>query len=566
MRTSPAISFFLGLLLSQWLLPAETATRSDRPGDKSSASVQIEPPSGYQNSPFSITLSSPVPRVAILFTTNGTDPDLKSGIRYQHPISIKGTTIIQAAGFLDGAIVGRATARTYLFIPDILRQRGDQFPANWGTNGGRAVPASYAIAEDTAQEPASRSAFVEGIKSLPTLSLIADPEKLFGGGHGIYSHPMERGSAWECSAAVEMVDSNGDSGFNTICGLRIHGASSRSPEESPKHSFRLRFRRRYGLGELNFPLFGKEKPAEFDTLILRAGNNNSWLHSDGTERQRADYLRDQWMRDTLRAMGYPAPRGAFVHLYLNGLYWGVYNLCESPGPGFEEKGKAGYDFRKGAKTKSGDASAWETVLELANSGLTDERNYQSITNQVDLAQFADFMILNFYAGNTDWDRSANWYAVRPRAPAGKFRFFVWDAERSLEDLHANTLGFDDDESPARLFQRLSENDNFRRLFAERVRQWLLGDGVLAPGSAAERYRILARNVEKAMAAEAARWGNYRRRVDRYKTGPYKFYTVAGDWQPEVDRLLTQYFPQRTSIVLDQFRERGIFPVEAGLDK
>jgi hypothetical protein len=70
---------------------------------------------------------------------------------------------------------------------------------------------------------------------------------------------------------------------------------------------------------------------------------------------------------------------------------------------------------------------------------------------------------------------------------------------------------------------------------------------------------LAKGLEKAMAAEAARWGSYRQAVHPYKTGPYETYTVNSHWEPEVQRLLTEYFPRRLGILLDEFRQRGLFP-------
>ena len=85
----------------------------------------------------------------------------------------------------------------------------------------------------------------------------------------------------------------------------------------------------------------------------------------------------------------------------------------------------------------------------ADSGISDARGYQAIGQHLDLPEFVDYLILNLYAGNSDWDRSANWCAARPRIPSGKFQFFVWDAERTLEELAADTTDFDDDESPPR---------------------------------------------------------------------------------------------------------------------
>jgi len=51
-------------------------------------------------------------------------------------------------------------------------------------------------------------------------------------------------------------------------------------------------------------------------------------------------------------------RGHFVHLYLNGLYWGVYNLCENPGPDLAGRANpnaaTGFDVRKASKMEAGD--------------------------------------------------------------------------------------------------------------------------------------------------------------------------------------------------------------------
>src|SRR5687767_11024948 len=40
------------------------------------------------------------------------------------------------------------------------------------------------------------------------------------------------------------------------------------------------------------------------------------------------YLEDQWCYASLAEAGYPAAHGTLVHVYLNGLYWGIYSLFE----------------------------------------------------------------------------------------------------------------------------------------------------------------------------------------------------------------------------------------------
>jgi hypothetical protein len=525
--------------------------------------VVFDHPGGFYQSAFALALSAPAEGVMIYYTTNGASPQPASAILYTQPLAINSTTIVRAAAFSQGTNLTGTAARTYLFVPDILRQTGAQFPRAWGTNRGQPVPAHYGMATASAEHAASRRAVAEALRSGATLSIVADPGDLFSWETGIYAHPLERGTAWERPVSVEMIDGEGGLAFQCGGGLRIHGGMSRHPEESPKHSFRLSFRPRYGSARLHFPVFGPGGLQEFDTLILRAGNNNSWLDSNGEGRRRADYIRDEWMRRSMLAMGCPSARGIFVHLYLNGLYWGLYNLCERPDSsllgGDQTDPAMGFDARKADKMESGDQVTWAKMMALANSGVGDERSYQEIVKYFDLPELADYLILNFYAGNSDWDRSANWFAARPRTPGGRFRFFVWDAERTLEAADANTIDFDDDECPARLFQKLSENAKFRSFFADRVQRLCSDNGPLAPKVAAERYRALAESIQKAVPAEAARWGTYRRDVHPYKTGPYERYTCEEHWRTEVSRILNYYFPERLAFLLNQFRERGLFP-------
>ena len=238
------------------------------------------------------------------------------------------------------------------------------------------MPAWYRLSFDAQNEDLSRAAVVAGLRALPILSLVADPDALFSAETGIYSHPQERGTGWERAVAAEMADTAGHTMWECGAGLRLHGGTSREPGQSPKHSLRLVFKARYGPPKLAFPLFGPNGPREFDSVILRAGNNHSWLDSDGDARRHSDYVRDEWMRQSQRAMGYPSARGCFVHLFLNGLYWGVYNLCERPGPALLADAPADvsrFDTSKAGQWESGDPAAWEAMMALANAGLATDR-------------------------------------------------------------------------------------------------------------------------------------------------------------------------------------------------
>lgn len=524
--------------------------------------------SGLFEAPVKVAISTPTAGASIRFTTNGSVPAADSGIPYSAPLTVERTTVLRAAAFKPGSAPSIPDTRTYLFPGQVAQQPTNPpgFPESWGQTNGLPVRADYAMDPEIVEAPAYRGLVVPALKALPSLSLVADPDDLFETRRGIYANPRESGPDWERPVAVEYLDAQAGQGFRIDAGLRIQGGWNRRPEESPKHAFRLVFRKRHGAGKLRFPLFGETGVREFDELILRAGCNNTWLHWSTEERNRGDYIRDQWMRDTLAEMGHLSARGRFVHLYLNGLYWGLYNLVERPDGPFIAAHLGGsprdYDVRNGSNLLQGDVAAWGELIRLVDGAPGQKPTLGLLGQHLDLAQFADYMILNLYGANGDWDGASNWYAARRRQPAGPFRFLVWDGERTLENPDDNGVDYDAADSPPHLFQKLRALQEFRRLFADRARRHLTGDGALTPARAAARFDRRARELELAIVAESARWGDYRRDVHPYKTGPYELYTRDDHWRREIQRLRSEYFPRRTGVLLRQLEAAGLMTPQA----
>ena len=153
------------------------------------------------------------------------------------------------------------------------------------------------------------------------------------------------------------------------------------------------------------------------------------------------YIRDQWFRDAHQLMGYPEALQREVHVYFNGLYWGMHHLFER----IEEEWSAerfggkkeeweGFRIVAGNKieiingtteeVQKGIHDSWQAVLEAASNG-----NLEGVKEYLDLHSFIDYLILNFQAGNSDWDQN-NVRAMRRVSPPGKFMFFCHDSERA----------------------------------------------------------------------------------------------------------------------------------------
>jgi CotH kinase protein/Lamin Tail Domain/Chitobiase/beta-hexosaminidase C-terminal domain len=517
---------------------------------------------GLRTDPLTLSISTATPGAEIRYTTDGSVPGPGRGNRYESPIPITATTLVRAAAFRQDFRPTDVDTLSFIFPTQVPRQDGTGFPVTWGVRDGEPVVADYAMDPDMVGDLRYRERLHPALLALPTLSLVVDRADLFDPATGIYANPTESGSAWERPASLEFLPSDGSRGVHINCGVRAQGGWSRRPEESPKHSFRLEFRDRYGAPNLKYPLLGSLGPKELKSLVLRAGCNNSWLHWSSRERRQGDLLRDEFMRETYRETGQLSARGRFVHLYLDGLYWGIYNACERPDESFLAAHWGGvsddYESRNADKVLSGTEDVWNQIFALANAGLDDSGRYSEFQRLVDIQGFCNLMLVQIYGGTADWDAASNGYAGRRIRPTGKYQFFIWDSEGSLEAIDANILNADDDRSPTRLFQALRGNADFRAAFAVIARRNLGRGGALSAEASQRRYARLADHLRPAIVAESVRWGDYRRDVHPYREGPYELYTADDHWEPEVDRLLHRYFPARTQEVIRQLQEVSLY--------
>ena len=505
--------------------------------------VQFSHQRSMCESPFRLVLTNASPPAVIYYTTDGTIPTSTTALRYQRPIAIGSTTVVRAAAFQPRMRRSLVSTHTYIFPTSVTDQPQEPagFPDKWDS-----LTADYAMDPRITQDTAYRADLLQGLRTIPTMSIAMPQTDLFGP-NGIYSHPMDHGESWERATSLELIQSDGSQGFQIDCGLRIYGGFGRN-RIFPKHSLRVLFKGIYGATKLHFPLFPHEEATtSFDTLILRAGFNNSW-HATGSIR--SQHLRDEFIRGSQLVMGHPSSHGIFAHLYLNGLYWGVYNLVERPSGSFASAYLGGkrndYDALTSGQAIDGTTESWREMHQLARNS-TPENVVETLSAFVNLDNLIDYMLVNFYGGNDDWD-SHNWYAARKRDAGSGYYFFSWDAERTLEDTAgADKTRTNNGYNPSFLFNQLLRADAFRQRVLARVQLHFFDDGALTPARAAARYTELADQIEDAMVAESARWG------DAQRQNPL---TRNDAWIPERDRLLQTWFPQRTAVVLEQLNAAG----------
>ena len=536
---------------------------------------------GIQPAPFEVTLSTPNPAHTIYYTLNGDRPTAKNGQRYTGPISISTTTPLSAVTVdpADADTTSAVVTRTYIFLDDVLRQPAAPkgYPTTWSRNtNNKFFPADYAMDPKICEDSEYRSAMIEAFGELPSLCVVTNRDFLFSisespDSGGIYVHTGKSvgklGAEWERPASVEWYDPKTGGSFQVNCGLRLHGGNSRNPSNSPKHSFRISFRQQYGATKLVFPVFDDEDAAtRFDHLVLRAGYNYSWVKNgaDGTatavQRTNAQYIYDPFAKHVQTAMGHLATHDRFVHLFINGLYWGLYDVCEKTNNDFVESYWGGKDEDYDVvgdhfEVIDGDDVAYNRMFSTALAVATDADNYKLLTSEalLDLDNYIDYMLINWYIGNGDWDDN-NWRVARSRVnPRNGFCYFVWDAETAFTDLDVDIVARKKGH-PSQIMAALTTVPEFRQRVADRVYRHLFNGGPLSVEGATAIYQRLADQIRNAVVCESARWGDYRKMVGESK----QTYTRNDHWLPRLQAVLNDYLPHRTGVLLKQLKAAGLY--------
>ena len=554
---------------------------------------QVEAPQfnhthGFYHSSFYVTIATETSGTEIYYTLDGSSPyddelNEPTGRYLTRPIHITGTTCLRAVAVKSDYKPSQIVTHTYFFLDDVIIQ--PQNPPGFPTSGwGHAGP-------DYEMDPVVVSENIDTIrndlKAIPTLSLVMDVDDWFGGSRGIYVNQSLDGT--ERVVSMEFIDPNNGDEFQINCALSMQGGvsgggTSLNRWKADKLSMRPRFKTitddgtpTGGPSKLNFKVFPNSPVDIFDTLVLDARLGNTWPYgggvsyssrslrpwtSDRTTYQPdiAQYTRDQFVADIQNALCGYSHHGRHIHLYINGIYWGLYNLHERPDHRFAAAYFGGdadnYDCIKHDRNQiiNGSNATFTELLNIVESGLASNERYQLIQQYLDVNNFIDYMIPNYFVGNYDWSHK-NWYATHNAVdPNGRWRFHHWDGEHMLEGLYQDVTGLDNPGSPTRIHNRLTENAEYRLLFADHVHHHFFNDGALTVEGATALYQIRLDDVDRAVVAESARWGD--NQIDRFA---HIRYMRDPHWLLERDWLLGTYFQNRTDIVLNQFKARGWYP-------
>lgn len=393
---------------------------------------------GFYEETVRLSLSSP--GASVYFTINGNTPGADS-YRYRRPITIKETTTIRAVA---------------------VHQDGRR---------SNIISHTYFIGEPESDLP------VVAV-SLPPSALFHPYRGLFVLGSNLVDTTWKKPGAnfWskrEVPASVELFETDGECVHRSLSGFRLFGGMSRL---FPQKSIALVARQRYGQKRIKHKVFGKGQPSKYKYLVLR---------NSGSDFGKA-HFRDALMTSLVEDWDIDRQAYRPAHVYLNGRYWGIYNIREKVNRFFiasHHKGvdKDSIDLVEHRHTlKRGSIRHYQRLLDfIEENSLSPPANYAYIKTLMDVDNFIDFQIAQIYFDNRDAGGNIKFW--RPQTPDGRWRWILYDTDWGfgLHDTKAyefNSLAFHTEaHGPSwpnppwstLLLRKLLENDDFRHRFVNR---------------------------------------------------------------------------------------------------
>ncbi|MFA7688629.1 MAG: lamin tail domain-containing protein [Bacilli bacterium] len=256
--------------------------------------------------------------------------------------------------------------------------------------------------------------------------------------------------------------------FSVPCGIKLFGGNARS---KAKKSFALKFRGKYGASKLNYQVFENRDFSVFNSLVLRSGSTDS---------ERA-YIRDilgTSIVDGKTEVDVQAYK--LVILYINGKYWGVYDIREKVDDHFISSHYNVDNSKVNVVRGDGDITAgsirdYNSMISYArNNNLSDKQKYETIKKKLNITSYIDFWIAETFTTNNDILNMR--FFSHPDIEDGRWRMILYDLDYAFYNYSKNYYLFTVDSGgmakfriDTSLMRSLMKNSEFKTSYLERLK-------------------------------------------------------------------------------------------------
>lgn len=475
---------------------------SNAPGYPGVASIpSFSLKAGMYDMPQEVELISD-PDARIYYTLDGSTPT-ESSTPYTGPISVDKTTAIRAVSYRDGCLPSNAACATYLIGENI---------------------------------------------HLPVVSIVTDPANLFDHETGIYANGpgwtpegIHLGANywqdWERPAHMELLEPDGTVGISQDIGVKIFGGYSRV---NGQKSFALMSRGQYGKRTFDYKVFPELPYTSYKDLVIRSAQDGYW-----------SYIREKLQIDMVLGT---ADIDAQAHrqsiLFVNGEFWGIYDLIEKINEHFLAQHHGVDPDKIDLLERSGDVilGSNEEYIELIEYVKTHDlsipENYEYVASKVDISNYIDWCTIQIFIANNDFVQNTKFW--KTQGPGGKWRWILFDLDWGYRNLYQDERSikrldfiskflrtdFDIDMS---LIQNLLKNKEFKQMF---IKRYIYHYKVtFNPDKVLSRIDELVANIEPYIQRDREKWDK----------GP------MDTWQQEI-QLLKDFAVKRPAINLRYFQQ------------
>lgn len=429
---------------------------------------------GFYTSAQSVTLSAPGAGtgVTIRYTTDGSTPTGTSNAYTGTPIAVSATTVIRARAFSTD--------------PQLL-------PSFIETN-------SYFINENISP-------------TMNVVSVCGPFSTLFQNSQRIYN-------------SYEFFNKARQFQFDLEGETRKHGNDSWSNAQKG-----MRFYARDGLGyraSMDYQIFPTSPRDTFNVVIMKAAGSDNY--PDGPSA--AAHLRDAFNHTLAEQFGMDMDLRRYEPsvLFINGQYWGIYELRERVDADYTEyyygQPEKQIDMLRnwgGLNIEYGSDTGWNNLFNfIVNNNMAVPANYAHVKDFLRVQSLADYYILNTYLVNSDW---LNWNSMWWRGRKGqgvKWRYALWDNDNTM-GLGQNFTGwsttgptanpcapfnFFPNSGPSnghsRMINKLMDNPEFAQMYRDRMVDAF--NGPLACPALHARLDSMVAILQPEMQRHVNRWG------------------------------------------------------------
>lgn len=453
-----------------------------------------------------VTLSAPA-GARVYYTTDCSDPD-ESATLYTGPISISQTTVLRTRVYGDGLLPSFIDSQSYLY----------------DVNNGNGV---YVVS--VVSDPDNLVSDEKGI-------MVKGPNALAQYPYGSMNVGANFWMDWEREGHVEIFGGDGENLLSQGCGIKLHGQYSRAEKQQ---AFKIIARSKYGGNRFPIKLFSNRDYTEYQSFLLRSSGQD-------TDKTR---MRDSVLTALAKDTSVMYQESEVCVMYLNGQYWGQYNLrerindvsiCQFEGWEGQEDDidivKANSNVMQGSNDTFAALLSW-----VKSTDPTASDFYEKLSSAIDVRNYIEYMAVEIFSGNTD---TLNVKRYRNANADGRWRWVLFDLDWAFTT-DTNSInrwvtpggmgnGLRTDNT---LFVACMKNaqfrDEFLTYFGQQLATTFSTENVLARMQ--ERYQIL----DPLLDDQFAKWGQSR---SNYESAM---------------KVMIQYAQQRPTKIIQYFSGRGV---------